>query len=670
MGVPVSKLKTTQHSLTLMVGGKHKDHCRAEDSEQEDDAVATANHFDVRLITAKKAFDQSTKAAECSHANESEQNNEHLAQHDHNETSHELDDTDRGGATPSTNEAASLNQLKFIDDNETTVSTDEGGFMGGKDSLENDTDSGNASISSDSHHDHDSFHDEFLDDLAIKPILRQNSSSSLSTVKLYSTLNNRLSTGSFMRNYSTLSSSSSMTSTSGAFTKFEQYNIRKIVSKLNPGDIVEIRCQCSCQKSNQLRASINHRQRFRRSVQRQSFHQYPITSPTTSQPSKRTNSFTNRFSCISSSNSINDLTLISPSDNSASVRNKLMPLVLANLDQQCAEQLHYVYVEKITPFTQSSNKSIAGTADNLLQNVWCFHVRPYQRVALLEDDKNLGVIKHETLESIVGQFLFEMEERHWHCSHKFKPQKTHFHYQIRNQEKLSQEVLKQTLNAQPDTDRMLSTLHDIKDSHVRYHKSLCNSEHYATLWKYGIGWSRAVNERSDIVRTLHKFVQSLCQVSTGNSFQLQGGECLQEQTNLIVHCFGLHGTKLEKGIREWMCSQIVIGKSMPDTSVMHQDESSGDEPSVASPHNPIIHLQSVNEASEPVAESDEHITEMHLNETTVDGWATSEDECSPSQWAPKATLSTDHASQVSVHGSISGHHVPLFKHVEPVVCPR
>lgn len=241
--------------------------------------------------------------------------------------------------------------------------------------------------------------------------------------------------------------------------------------------------------------------------------------------------------------------------------------------QQCTEQFHYVLVHKVEANKHSSSHTIDQTS-----SVWCFHVRPYQRVALLEDDRHLGVLKHESLDAIVGQFLGEMEERHWQYGRGLKQPKLSVFYQIRNQEKLSQSILKQTLNDRPNVGRMAELLMDLRDSYVRYHRTLCNSEHYATLWRYGIGWSTWANGRGDILRALAQFLQSFSQVSPSTSglrIQLQGGECLVEQTtNLIhVHCFGLSGNRLEESIRQWIRSQVVIQSRAPEIVLPPLDES-------------------------------------------------------------------------------------------------
>lgn len=378
------------------------------------------------------------------------------------------------------------NRLKFIDENCSELDKD-------------DIDSGNASISSD-----------------------QQESSSIESLEHRPVIHRKWNTVSFRSNTMKRYSTEPILNNNGS-------QIKRLISKLTTGDLIEIRCVCNCVRANQLRASINHRQRqrFRRTLQRQSFHQ------------------------TSTSKNVWRQSLIEE-------RSATQTPTSSSIDHQCTDQFHYVFVHKV-----SDSKS------NAVNNVWCYHVRPYQRVAtgllLLDDDRHLGVIKYENLETIIGHFLAEMEERHWQSGggHNRQP-KLSVHYEIRNQEKLSQQILNQTLNATPDAERVASFLSSITDSHVRYHRSTLNSEHYATFWKYGIGWSTWANGRADILRTLQQFVQSLSQVNSG--LVVGGGECQLDQTSLIVQCFGLHSAKLCDSVFEWIQSQVVIPKPPSTTT--------------------------------------------------------------------------------------------------------
>lgn len=481
--------------------------------------------------------------------------------------------------------------LKFIDDNE---ASDESGHFGPKE-TDNDNDSGNASISSGASHHEDSCNESESPKESTAPasptttantntttLIRLRKSSS--SFRFCSNLANRLSTGGFVRSESIRNSSTNV-------IKFDQYTFRKVIAKLAPGDLIEIQCQCTCYKGTQLRTSINQRNRFRRTLQRQSFHQLPLSGSFTSKLSSSTiggsgtttnttaTGLVNRLTCMSGS--IGDLASnTAPSgggNGGGESRHKILqPAVpFVSSDQQCIEQYHYVYVAKVElgklaeegKATDEATSSATNNTSTPLRHVWCFHVRPYQRVALLEDDRNLGIIKHETLESIVQQFMVEMEERHWQYNRTLRQPKLSIYYQIRNQDKLAETILKQTLNAKPELERMLPILAGITDSHVRYNKTTCNSEHYVTLWRYGIGWSRWVSTRAEIARTIGQFVQRFATLSTSGEDKLlvQGGECQQEATNLIVQCFGLHGSKLEEAIEQWMSAQIIIAKSSVTT---------------------------------------------------------------------------------------------------------
>lgn len=502
MGVPVSKLKSSSQSVTLIV---EKNRDRIPSKLEQDDLC------NVKLVESRITF----KEKDIEPPLDEEISKRQLTQPE--------------VTAPCAAASDESSQLKFIDDNEVSESDS---F---RKEADNDNDSGNASISSDSSQHEDGY--EFDND-ALEPIrLRRRPPA----FNFYSTLTNRLSTTSFVKRYSAQS----------VLSQIEQSSLRKLISKLQPGDLIEIRCLCNCLKGGQLRASLNHRQRFRRTLQRQSFHQLPLSSTTTSKRSSLNLSSVFRRSCISGSAS--ELPNVSPVDS----RNLLSPGSAFTNSEQCTEQFHYVFVQRVEP--RSDTTDSADT--ELTSNVWCFHVRPYQRVALLEDDRHLGVIKHESLDAIVSQFLGEIEERHWQFGRGIKQPKLSVYYQIRNQEKLSESILKLTLNAKPDTERAMELLEDVKDSYVRYHRTLCNSEHYATLWKYGIGWSTWASGRADILRALAQFVASFSQLSSSSSMQLQGGECLHEQTNLIVHCFGLHGSRLEDSIREWIHSQVVIART-------------------------------------------------------------------------------------------------------------
>lgn len=586
MGVPVSKLKSSSQSVTLIVekGRKSIASKAATTSTLEQDALCD----NVRLIESRIAED-GEKSDQPQHSfKETATLSEPNFQTDavDQTTGDENEDGNKEAEAASPEQGQSMcQQLKYIDDNE--ASSENGSFRKEADE-QNDNDSGNASISSDNSHHEDGFEefeasdevDGVVDPLGPIRLRRRTPQGPSSAFNFYSTLTNRLSTTSFVKRYTA----------QNVLSQFEQSSLRKLISKLQPGDLIEMRCLCNCLKGGQLRASLNHRQRFRRTLQRQSFHQMPamhtlqsMTSNGSSGNNPKRSSISNltsvfRRSCISGS--MSELPAAVNSTDSKHLLHQAPSAPNAE-HQQCTEQFHYVLVHKVEEQGEAakSGESESSPPIDQTSSVWCFHVRPYQRVALLEDDRHLGVIKHESLDTIVGQFLGEMEERHWQFGRGFKQPKLSVFYQIRNQEKLSQSILKQTLNERPDVGRMVELLMDLRDSYVRYHRTLCNSEHYATLWKYGIGWSTWANGRGDILRSLQHFLQSFSQVSPGSGgvrIQLQGGECLVEQTtNLVhVHCFGLKGSRLEESIRQWIRSQVVIqSRGAPDIVLPPLDES-------------------------------------------------------------------------------------------------
>lgn len=406
-----------------------------------------------------------------------------------------------------------------------------------------------------------------------------------SSMNIFSTINNKN-----YRRYSTNADVSINKSSS----ILDMVNLKKSILKANCGDLIEIRCVCNCQRfsvGNQLRASINSRQKFRRSLHRQSFyhpnyHQTGINSCSTIhyKQKQQSLSFRDLFkqSCVSGS-SIEDLRDICPFNHDESKLLFTGTLKSSGSGDYCTEQFHYVFVDKVVEGTNNNNKL-------LLPNIWCYHVKPFQRVGLLDDgDRNLGIIRHEPLDLLVGQIMFEAEERHWQSGgiRSFKPPKLLVQCQIRNQNKFGRSVLKQTLNTTPDVDRIRTILYNNKDCYVRYNKTLLNSEHYVTLWKYGIGWSTWANNRTDILRTIQHFVDRFSQLVLINDdnaqqqspsavarIQIQGGECLllDQSVNIIVQCFGLQNFKIENSIQQWIDWQVVIGNNnQTKTTVTNND---------------------------------------------------------------------------------------------------
>lgn len=669
MGVPVSKLKSSSQSVTLIVEKGRKSiasKTATTTSTLEQDDLCN----NVRLVESRITPDEEKKADQQLQplfeetATLSKPNFE-------SELTDQVTDEKKGKAGASTEEGPSLcqQQLKYIDDNE--ASSESGSFRKETEhDLQNDNDSGNASISSDGHsHHEDAFEEAFEttsdDALPADPsgpirLRRRVGQPSTGNFSFYSTLTNRLSTTSFVKRYSTQATLSS----------FEQSSLRKLISKLQPGDLIEMRCLCNCLKGGQLRASLNNRQRFRRTLQRQSFHQMPPNMQTlqsmtsnVSTTTKRT-SISNltsvfRRSCISGS--MSELRAVNSVESKHHFLHHPTPSAHNAEHQQCTEQFHYVLVHKVEANEHSSGT--AGQTIDQTSSVWCFHVRPYQRVALLEDDRHLGVLKHESLDAIVGQFLGEMEERHWQYGRGLKQPKLSVFYQIRNQEKLSQSILKQTLNDRPNVGRMAELLMDLRDSYVRYHRTLCNSEHYATLWRYGIGWSTWANGRGDILRALAQFLHSFSQVSPSTSglrIQLQGGECLVEQTtNLIhVHCFGLTGSRLEESIRQWIRSQVVIQSRAPEVVLPPLDASylqRPKPPTEASPdfHSSVDTLPMFLKESEPQQEQDQQFSQpVNYKSSASPSASTSLEDFhqADKETAAAALMSDDHVEEEVVEG--------------------
>lgn len=469
-----------------------------------------------------------------------------------------------------------------------------------------DNDSGNASISDDQNsHREDDQHSASDDDVnhqtsrkwpqQIK--LRKHCSTSFSFA---TTANNNVSTINLSNNHRFSSMNIFTTINNNNYRRYstnadvsinnsrsilDMVNLKKSILKANCGDLIEIRCVCNCQRfgvGNQFRASINSRQKFRRSLHRQSFY-HPHHHQTGINPSstihykqkQQSLSFRDLFkqSCVSSA-SIEDLRDICSfnHDESKLLFTGTLKSKLSGSGDYCTEQFHYVFVDKVVEGTNNNNKL-------LLPNIWCYHVKPFQRVGLLDDgDRNVGIIRHEPLDLLVGQIMFEAEERHWQSGgiRSFKPPKLLVQCQIRNQNKFSRSVLKQTLNTTPDVDRIRTILYNNKDCYVRYNKTLLNSEHYVTLWKYGIGWSTWANNRTDILRTIQHFVDRFSQLVLINDddaqqqspsavarIQLQGGECLllDQSVNIIVQCFGLQNFKIENSIQQWIDWQVVIGNN-------------------------------------------------------------------------------------------------------------
>ena len=404
-----------------------------------------------------------------------------------------------------------------------------------------DNDSGNASISSDGAHSDDEHNGGRNSSQNNSPTgsavqLRQkNSFSGLMSI-------NRMST-SFINS----TSSSRNAAQSGVqLSHFERIQLGKIVAKCHEGDLIEIHCVCDCLKSFELRASLNSRRsRFRRSLHHPASTSHPFQShvPTIPHSSQSSLGLVNTFRrSFGKSRQVSLAEL--PVQRTDSMSNSR-----SNQPDKCCENYHYVLVHRIQD-----------------GYVHCFHVKPCQRTAIVDDDRSLGVIKYETFETIINSTIYELEDRHWQCGGRFlKSPKLSIHYRIRNQEKLSQQVLKKTLNASPSLEQISRILMNIRECYVKYHKIHCNAEHYVTLWRYGIGWSTWADGRQQIIKALDDFVKSFSQLfimkSAQNTSQNSSQDCDIPKPTLLVNCFGLHGPKLLASMESFMRCQIVIANS-------------------------------------------------------------------------------------------------------------
>ena len=434
-----------------------------------------------------------------------------------------------------------------------------------------------------------------------------------------------------------------------------------LLQKLCNGDLIEIRCVCNCQRSPLLGKNVQqfirsstttihsyNRQRFRRSLHRQSFiyrqnyqksmtiHGHSICR-TNKQKQSRDNHHNKRNlfqlsnlwlvgrSCVRGSVDDDDYY----DDYNNDQKSTIIESNILNNDSStlnsdyCSEQFHYVYVDHIDHQQQRIQ------SQQTTPIIWCFHVKPFHRMVLLDDDhRNVGIIRHEPLDMIITQIMFETEERHLQRNGgqrrdgQIKSSKISIDYQLRNQEKFSEKILNKTLNVMPNVEHIRNILMESKDCYVRYHKTLLNSEHYVTFWKYGIGWSTWANQRCDILRTIRLFVERFStlvipddndhhhhhhhptssnittSLSSSSKILVQNGECLllspsmenQLQTNLIVQCFGLQDRKIDQSIQQWIQWQVVI-----DNKKFNYQQLSPSSSSSSSSSSPPIVMMNDNE---------------------------------------------------------------------------
>lgn len=242
MGVPVSKLKSSSQSVTLIV-----EKGRKSISSKTSTTITSTLEQDnlcnnVRLVESRVAADDSEEKKANPQFQTSFEETPSQPNFQNEPSDQTKVDEEKGGKAGTSNEegpSLCQQQLKYIDDNE--VSSESGSFRKETaDDLQNDNDSGNASISSDGHsHHEDAFEEAFettsddaVDGVVADPsgpirLRRRTGQPSSTNFNFYSTLTNRLSTTSFVKRYSTQATLSS----------FEQSSLRKLISKLQPGTL-------------------------------------------------------------------------------------------------------------------------------------------------------------------------------------------------------------------------------------------------------------------------------------------------------------------------------------------------------------------------------------------------------------------------------------------------
>ncbi|KAF7491337.1 hypothetical protein SSS_02644 [Sarcoptes scabiei] len=368
-----------------------------------------------------------------------------------------------------------------------------------------------------------------------------------------------------------------------SMNRFQQSNFLKSITDAISGDLIIVCCRCDCKRSKWIQSSygITKHQCFRSNHFNRKYQNQNINTVKLTSTSKR-KCFWNidilfKIFCFGSieknersikngKNSFkNTIRFSSKNLDTSSVMNNIRD------DCCCSQQFHYVYVDRV------DHKSNPSTS-----TVWCYHVKPLKRIDSIDEEITVGILKHETLNVVIEKIMFETVEQHWRQYLNVNEKKTprlSFQYRIENQDKFSQSVLRLTLNSNPNVDRVRDLLSIYKNSFVRYNRILLNSEHYATFWKYGIGWSTLVNNQIKIIETIQNFMQRFCKViidedhrttstrfdtlkrrKTMKNLQIQNGECFQfdQFINVIVQCFALQSNKLEQSIEEWIQWQIRI----------------------------------------------------------------------------------------------------------------
>lgn len=173
-------------------------------------------------------------------------------------------------------------------------------------------------------------------------------------------------------------------------------------------------------------------------------------------------------------------------------------------------------------------------------NVWCFHVQQLPKYR--HKSNGFAVIKYEPLTEVLKDIF---------------PNEIPF-YRINNQIELSNKVLELTQNSIPNLNEVIVILNSFRNTIVRYGENSCNSEHYVTLWKYGMGWSNANNSVKRIIKTIKMFRKSFAKSGYENDIEITNEIVVNNDVCLIMFCFGLYGEKLLDGIYYVMERQRVL----------------------------------------------------------------------------------------------------------------
>jgi len=200
----------------------------------------------------------------------------------------------------------------------------------------------------------------------------------------------------------------------------------------------------------------------------------------------------------------------------------------------------YVRKGDILEITYGSKSHFVYAAQVDLNNVWCFHVQRLPKHKLANN--SLAFIKYEPLSEVLKEIF---------------PNETPL-YKINNQIELSDKVLELTQNSTPNVDQVIIILDSFRNTIVRYDERSCNSEHYVTLWKYGIGWSNTINPIKHILKTIKMFRKSFAKSVFDYDIEITNEIIVNNDVSLIIYCFGLFGEKLLDAIYYMMERQRVL----------------------------------------------------------------------------------------------------------------